>query len=166
MPFLWKLSPLADCNGITCPAKFPCSAASLLCPFRVARISRLIGKSDITSNSRGWQVELRGSRLPAPLYAGFGGRKTCQTQETPLLIEWRFPISYLWPLASQTIYGRWCLHRTNFRLARPVSLLRAASMAVALAGRLLFLGLAGISPQPVHHWRLSNSNPRAIQSSS
>jgi hypothetical protein len=34
----------------------------LLCPFRVARVSRLIGKSDITANERGWQAETQ--RLP------------------------------------------------------------------------------------------------------
>jgi len=37
-------------------AKIPCSAASLLCPFRVARVSRLIGNFDSTANGGGWQV--------------------------------------------------------------------------------------------------------------
>jgi hypothetical protein len=31
-------------------------AASLLCPSRVARVSRLIGKSDTTAIHPGWQV--------------------------------------------------------------------------------------------------------------
>jgi len=55
---------------MTCPAKFPCSAASLLCPFRVARVSRLIGKSHTTANSCGWQVNSEALRLPALTGAG------------------------------------------------------------------------------------------------
>jgi hypothetical protein len=50
-------------------------------------------------------------------------------------------------------------HRAYCRLSQPViPLFRAASLAGALAGSLLFFGLAGITQQPVHHWRLSNSN--------
>jgi hypothetical protein len=42
---------------------------------------------------------------------------------------------------------------------RPViPLFRAAALADALAGSLLFFGLAGITQQPVHHWHLSYSN--------
>jgi hypothetical protein len=43
-------------------AKLPCSAASLLYPSRVARISRLIGKSDTTVNRDGWQVHFSGTQ--------------------------------------------------------------------------------------------------------
>jgi hypothetical protein len=38
------------------------------------------------------------------------------------------------------------------------SLLRAAALAVALAGRLLFLGWPDYFQQPYHHWRLSWCN--------
>ena len=37
-------------------AKLPRSAASALCPFRVARVSRLIGYFDSTAKTAGWQV--------------------------------------------------------------------------------------------------------------
>jgi hypothetical protein len=42
-------------------AKLPYSAASLLYPHRVARISRLIGKSDTTVIWDGWQVYFSGT---------------------------------------------------------------------------------------------------------
>jgi hypothetical protein len=52
------------------------------------------------------------------------------------------------PLASQKIRGRLASRRTYYRLPRPVSLFRAASLADALAGRLFFYGLVRILPAP------------------
>jgi hypothetical protein len=42
------------------------------------------------------------------------------------------------------------------------SLFGAASLAVALAGCLRSWGWPDSFQQPVHHWRLSNSNRRAV----
>jgi hypothetical protein len=39
-------------------ANLACSTASLLCPFRVAHVSRLIGNYDITGKRPGWQAPL------------------------------------------------------------------------------------------------------------
>jgi hypothetical protein len=55
MPFLWEPPPPVDASN-EWTGEVSLLAASLLCPFRVARVSRLIGNSDITANSRGWQV--------------------------------------------------------------------------------------------------------------
>jgi hypothetical protein len=56
MPFLWEFPPLMHLKGINGAAKHPCSAASALCPVGVARVSRLIGKSDTTDKRHGWQA--------------------------------------------------------------------------------------------------------------
>jgi hypothetical protein len=67
-------------------------------------------------------------------------------QETPLSPEWRFAVPR-WSLAPQNVAAGGSIHRAYLRLPRPVyPLLRAASLAVALAGCLLFIGLAGIFP--------------------
>jgi hypothetical protein len=63
MPFLWELPPQMPDKGVNVTAKLPCSAASALCPFRVARVSRLIGKSDTTAKRPRWQVYFRGYLL-------------------------------------------------------------------------------------------------------
>ena len=68
-----------------------------------------------------------------------------QTRKTPLQSERRFAV-LRWSLASQAIVAGGCFHRAYSRLPRLVSLLRAASLEVALAGRLVFFGLAGIHP--------------------
>ena len=70
----------------------------------------------------------------------------------------RFPC---WSLASQQIMAG-VEPRAYRRLLRPVFPFRAARWADALAGRLLFCGLAGIFQQPVHHWRPTNSNLHAV----
>ena len=51
-------------------------------------------------------------------------------------------MSLRWSLASQQIMGGGYFHRAFYRLPRPV----ATSMVAALAGCLLFCGLAGYSP--------------------
>ena len=50
--------------------ELPYSAASALCPAGVARVSRLIGKSDTTAKRLGWQVNFAqtGLRSPSHLY--------------------------------------------------------------------------------------------------
>jgi hypothetical protein len=73
--------------------KLPCSAASLLYPSRVARISRLIGKSDTTVNRHGWQVYFAGT------FAHFGAR--CRKRHS----EWNGVFAVLrWSLASQIMW--------------------------------------------------------------
>ena len=117
--FPMKTLPLADCHEMTCSAKFPCSAASLLSPFRVARVSRLIGNSHTTVNSCGWQVN---STAPSPIGTGLNLEpKTLQTQETPLRKEWRFTVLRL-SLASQKVCGRQFLPPYLFLPSRPVCL--------------------------------------------
>jgi hypothetical protein len=83
-------------------------------------------------------------------------------------MEWRFGL-LRWSLASQGVLRAVVVSTAPAAdCFRPVSLFpRAASLAVALAGCLLFFGLAGTSlQQPVHHWRLSNSNLHAIHNNS
>jgi hypothetical protein len=56
------MGALAACSQIRnerCGFKLPYSAASSLYPFRVARVSRLIGKFDSTAKPLGWQVNFR-----------------------------------------------------------------------------------------------------------
>ena len=47
-----------SCFDLNDLAKFPCSAASSLCPAWEARVSRLIGKFDTTASGRKWQVAI------------------------------------------------------------------------------------------------------------
>jgi len=136
----------------------------LLYPFRVARVSRLIGNPDTTAKPPGWQADFTRNRwcgrFPGGILLLKFTRSFPQTHETPLDSSGVSRV-LRWSLASEA-YGRWlfppCLLQTP-----PVgfSLLRAASLAVALTGRLLFSGLAGNFQQPVHHWRLTNSNRHA-----
>jgi hypothetical protein len=56
MPFLFRRFRRQLSTKIYVAAQFPSSAASALCPVGVARVSRLIGKSDTTAKSQGWQV--------------------------------------------------------------------------------------------------------------
>ena len=163
MPFLWESSPPADCNEINCSAKFPCSAASLLCPFRVARVSRLIGKSDITVNRCGWQVEPCRS-----VGSGSAARHLHQESQAPQNRKERHsqesgaPWSLCWSLAPQDYVGNGIFPLHLLETSRSVSLFGAASLAVTLTGRLLYFGLVEMLPAPKHHWRLSNSNRYAI----
>ena len=60
--------------------KLPCSAANLLYPSRVARISRFIGISDTTVNRCGWQVYFEGTWVTIP---GKPTPNCAQAQKTP-----------------------------------------------------------------------------------
>jgi len=82
------------------------------------------------------------ANVPVLVARANGGR--AHTRKTPPQLGWRFWYLLRWPLASQVFLGGGYIHRTYCRLPRPVSLFRAASMAVALAGCLLFFGLAGL----------------------
>jgi hypothetical protein len=97
MPFLWEFPPRAPDKELNCAAKLPCSATSALCPFRVARVSRLIGKSDTTYNRPGWQVPFPATSASNLSQSAQNGP---QTYETPLPSEWRFVV-LRWSLASQ-----------------------------------------------------------------
>jgi hypothetical protein len=70
--------------------------------------------------------------------------KALQTHKTPLLSEWRLAI-LRWSLASQhfSLAGG-LFHRTYRRLPRPVCPFEGCSMAITLAGCLLYLWLADI----------------------
>ena len=94
--------PVAVCDEMNCTAKFPCPAASLLSPIRVARVSRLIGNFDTTAKPRGWQADFLPDELAriylgtcapldrGPLWVIFLVIFLAQTHETPLEFEWRF----------------------------------------------------------------------------
>jgi hypothetical protein len=119
MPFLWEFPLLVSNEEINNAAKLPYSAASALCPFaaisialRVARVSRLIGKSDTTAKRSGWQVYFAETLSPEARTQP----KTAQTQETPLPSEWRFAV-LRWSLASQIDEGGGCLLRACCRLS-------------------------------------------------
>ena len=109
MPFLWEPSLPANYDGMNYPAKLPCFTASLLCPSRVARVSRLIGKSDTTANGRRWQVKLR--RLPdsAPIsQPPQFVRKPPQNARNATLCRVAFRCTAL-VTGPQTIPGWWSL---------------------------------------------------------
>ncbi len=157
VPFLWKPSPHADCKGLTSDpdaAKLPYSAASLLYPHRVARISPLIGKSDTTVNRDRWQVYFSGTPArPDPIVPGrfiweFRVRNCTNAgaQKQKRHPQMRMASSVLrWSLASQIL--RWTVIFPPLLLQTvPAghSLFRAALFADALAGRLLSFGLAGL----------------------
>ncbi len=164
---LMKTLPLADSQKMNCPAKSPCSAASLLCPFRVARVSRLIGNSHTTVNSIGWQANFE---HPGASSFNLDVAPKAETQDPPNArnatpIEWRFTVLRL-SLASQKVCGRQFLPPYLFSPSRPVCLYsRTAALAVALAGWLVFFGLVSNLPAPVHHWHLTYSNRGASRTS-
>jgi hypothetical protein len=137
-------------------------AASALCPFGVARVSRLIGKSDTTAKRAGWQVHKRGTGK-----RGIGSRairvssqQQAPIHETPLQTEWRFAV-LRWSLASQAIEDGGYIHRAFCRLSGRFPLLRGRYFggwllpgpAVLWAGR-------NFLQQPVHHWHPTYSNCR------
>ena len=141
-------------------AKLPCSAASLLYPSRVARISRFIGKSDITVNQGGWQVNFQGTGADASQFCPcmHFGTFSSSKQIVPSLFcnsapkrterhsKWSGVLAVLrWSLASQIMW--WTAVFSTVPTAgcpgRSFPFRRAALFADALAGRLLFFGLAG-----------------------
>jgi hypothetical protein len=71
-------------------------------------------------------------------------------------------VSLRWSLASQQIMGSGYIHCAFTGCLGRSSPFGAASMADALAERLLFCGLAGFLQQPVHHWHLLSSNQWAV----
>jgi len=172
MRFLWELSPFADCYEMNCAAKIPCFAASSLSPSRVARVSRLIGKIDSTVKFRVWQVRCatRNPLYPAPMHSVPIREREIRSEprgqgahaRKATLFGVAFPLSCAghWP-PKRRVDGGFSTVPTADSPGR-LSLLRAASLAVALAGHLLFFGLSGSFQQPVHHWRLSNSNRMAV----
>jgi hypothetical protein len=106
MPFLWEPSLPANCNGISFSGEVSLLGGELALPFRVARVSRLIGNPDITANGCGWQVNFAAPRFPAAAGAFPNGLfMTRQTQEAPLPSEWRFSVP-CWSLASRINCGR------------------------------------------------------------
>lgn len=134
---------------MTCPAEVSLLAASLLCPFRVARVSRLIGNSHTTVNFCGWQAASRlcgiwpcGPR-PSP-----GRPKTAQTQEAPLQTEWRLTcVAQVTGLP--TICGRLvdsAVPTSDFPAGLP--LVEDRYVAVALTGCPLFLGWSELFQRP------------------
>jgi hypothetical protein len=88
-------------NKLSCWAGVAGSAASLLSPIRVARISRLIGNSDTTGKVDGWQE--KSVNQPESMVTSSATHKCALTHETPL-DEWRFAVLH-WSLASQQVLG-------------------------------------------------------------
>jgi len=63
MPFLWEFPPRVPDKPIIDAVELPCSTASALCPAWVARVNRLIGKSDTTAKCSGWQADFAQTAL-------------------------------------------------------------------------------------------------------
>lgn len=122
--------------------KFPSEISffrdELALPVRVARVSRLIGKSDTTANARCWQADSNPPGLPIPAGPIISRRSTvCQTQETPLCTEWRFNL-LLWSLASRILRGRSLCLPYLLVASRPVTASsRTAEFAATLDGSLI-----------------------------
>jgi hypothetical protein len=67
-------------------------------------------------------------------------------------------VSLRWSLASQQLWAV-VISTAPFTGSLDRS---TAALAAALAERLLFAGWPESLQQPVHHWHLRNSNPRAV----
>ena len=107
-----KLSP-AYSNKMACPAKF-LARGELALPFRVARVSRLIGNFHTTGNSCGWQAVFA---LPVPI----SPLKSTPNARNATLNQVAFHNPVL-SLASQMICRRRIIRRTLCSLSRPVCL--------------------------------------------
>ncbi len=110
--------------------------------FGVARVSRLIGKSDTTAKRPGWQVYFAGT-------LGAGASPSAQnspkrTKRHSVRNGVSLSCTGHWP-PRYRVYGG-CFHRTYCRFPGRFSLLRAASLAVALAGSCCSLGWPDLSP--------------------
>ena len=125
---------------------FACSAASVLYPYGVACVSRLIGKFDSTGKVILWQVGVWGrtalSNKPRELevWGRKHPRRHCkraQMHETPLFLEWRatgesWPCAGHWPPSELRRERSAHLQFQAARLADP--LFEGRSLAVALPG--------------------------------
>jgi len=152
---------------MNCPAKFPCSAASLLCPFRVARVSRLIGNSHTTVNSFGWQEYFEALTLTTPTWAQSPNveLKTLQTQETPLDKSGvSLSCACHWP-PKKFVVGS-IFRRTSSRLPdRSASIQGPLRWRLLLPGSFSSLGWSVFFSAPIHHWHPTYSNRWASQTS-
>jgi hypothetical protein len=163
MPFLWEFPLQVPDEELNNAAELPCSAASALCPLKaissalgVARVSRLIGKSDTTAKRPGWQVYFVGTRLPT-----LARPKNYAKHKKRHSEEWRFAV-LRWSLASQLDEGGGCLLRACCRPSDRFPLLRGRFSGGCSCRVLLFLGWPDSPQQPVHHWHPSNCNPWAV----
>src|ERR1019366_7151783 len=103
-------------------------------------VSRLIGNLDTTAKLPGWQADFAPAASPRRTFLECSppldlGPILAQTHETPLESSGVSRV-LRWSLASQVI-GRWCSTVPLTDSPGRSSLLRAASLAVALTGRLL-----------------------------
>jgi hypothetical protein len=130
----------------------------------LARVSRLIGKSDTTAKPRSWQVDFRGTLFQVKVRNGQARIEQLTRRKKRHSNGVAFAV-LRWSLASQAIGARWLY---------PLSLLQAVP-----AGNSLFEGpldwrflLPGVCvhwagrirfQQPVHHWRLLHSNPCTVR---
>ena len=108
----------------------------------MARVSRLIGKSDTTGKRLRWQVDFSVSVSPGPGHLNQTGIEKAQTQETPLRLEWRFSV-LRWSLASQKSEDGGCPPRL-LQAFRPVSPMKGPLLWRLLLPGPAVLGLAGI----------------------
>ncbi len=127
--------------------KLPSSAASS--PYRLwqVRISRLLGKFDSTACRPGWQVgsSSTGTKRVHPWTFPPEREKTSDMQNA-IPQGWRFAF-LRWSLASQLVRADgWSIVPSTSSLGRFSLVSRAASLAVALAERLLFCGAGRTLP--------------------
>jgi hypothetical protein len=140
--FLWESPPRVPCE-VVIAAEGPCSAASALCPVRVARVSRLIGISDTTANSLGWQVSNpQGLRRCFPSSPCRVALVQAPKAQTPLLRSGACFPALVTGLPAKCVAGGFppCLPQSP---PTGISLVLGRFLADALAGSLLFSGLAG-----------------------
>ena len=115
---------------------------------RVARVSRLIGNSVTTANSRDWQVNSPAFWIPAPMGAGPNrGSKSRQTQETPLQTEWRSAVLCRSLASKQSMAGGFSTVPTTDIPDRSVPFEGRFVGGCSCRG-LFFFGLVRILPAP------------------
>ena len=126
-------------------------AASLLFPSRVARVSRLIGKSDTTAIHPGLQV--RGTPHFQQNRFSLSQIAAKRQNATPKWSGVLLSCAGHWPPKSTVDGG--CLHRAYCRLSRPVSRFIGGCSCRASA---VLWAVRTFIRQPVHHWHPLFSN--------
>ena len=122
----------------------------------MARVSRLIGKTDTTAKRPGWQVRFRHVALVSM------GNPDIATQkhETPLISS-GVSAALLWSLASQSM--RTLAVAASSTGFRPVSSFKGRCFGdIALVGPCCSWAGRDTFQQPVHHWHPLSSKRQAV----
>lgn len=147
--------------------KIPSTAASFHFPEGWSASAALIGKSDTTATGTAAQVHAqnKSNQQRRKKYSAYGGdvdwskTKGIRTKRHSSRVAFCVPVLVTGLPAN---HGRWFYPAPIADSPGRYSLFSGPHLADALAGRLLFCGLAGIFQQPVHHWQSSRCNRRAV----